>query len=304
MATSVLFLTYYVYLLLQITIVYGEENNAASKFKEPNSDTPEEVASLWKEKDEALWSYVESNVPAILEHTGHSTFDEHLRGVQSVLRFWDAKESLTSAGLFHSIYGTEGFQGFSLPLSERETISKLIGPYAEKMSFVFCMVDRTTVDKTVTDWEPNQPDNNNNTTYMLTARPELGRFKIELSKEEWLDFIELTLADWLEQVEGASQKPSNIYHWNIGEAYAYRRLAYRKMSELLAVERYPRLSIVAPHMFQAVMATESQMTRHLVQRRTPPISDAAMDAINALRAAGEPIPRDFAPEPMNIECNA
>jgi hypothetical protein len=28
------------------------------------------------------------------------------------------------------------------------------------------------------------------------ARTELGRFDISLTKEEWIDFIELTLADW------------------------------------------------------------------------------------------------------------
>ena len=27
-----------------------------------------------------------------------------------------------------------------------------------------------------------------------------------LDEEEWLDFLELTLADWLEQVEGAAEK--------------------------------------------------------------------------------------------------
>jgi len=42
-------------------------------------------------------------------------------------------------------------------------------------------------------------------TYKLRARPELGHFDIQLTKEEWLDFLELTLADWLEQVEGAAR---------------------------------------------------------------------------------------------------
>jgi hypothetical protein len=27
-----------------------------------------------------------------------------------------------------------------------------------------------------------------------------------VDEEEWLDFLELTLADWLEQVEGAAEK--------------------------------------------------------------------------------------------------
>ena len=46
------------------------------------------------------------------------------------------------------------------------------------------------------------PTNNGKKTFR--SRDELGRFLIPLQNdEEWLDFLELTLADWLEQVEGA-----------------------------------------------------------------------------------------------------
>mmetsp|Transcript_8121 Transcript_8121/g.11702 ORF Transcript_8121/g.11702 Transcript_8121/m.11702 type:complete len:306 (-) Transcript_8121:622-1539(-) len=303
MATSLaLFQVVLVYFSFSTIVAYASDETAASKFKAPNLNTPDEVVSLWKEKDEALWKYVEDNVPAVLEHTGHAAFDEHLRGVQSVLRFWGAPEHLTAAGLFHSIYGTEGFQGFALPLSERETIQKMIGPEAEKLCFIFCMVDRSTVDQTVFDWDPDASDEPAQFTF--TARPELGRFKIELNKEEWLDFIELTLADWLEQVEGAAKVSSDIFLWKTGEAYAYRRLAYQKMSELLAIQRSPRLKNVAPAMLEAVMATESVDTRHLVQARTPPMSKAAEDALRALRAVGEGIPEDLSPQPISTQCES
>ena len=118
---------------------------------------------------------------------------------------------------------------------------------------------------------------------------------MELSNDEWPDFIELTLADWLEQVEGAALKPSELFLWKTREAYAYRRHAYQKMSELLSVERAPRLQQIYRDMLQAVMDTESPETRHLVQPRTPPMSQAAADALAALRAAGEPIPENLDP---------
>ena len=44
-----------------------------------------------------------------------------------MLRAWGADEYLCNAGLFHSIYGTEGFQGFKLPLAHRGEIAELIG---------------------------------------------------------------------------------------------------------------------------------------------------------------------------------
>jgi hypothetical protein len=240
-----------------------------------------------------------------LDHTGSSAFDEHLKGVQAVLRYWGSPSYVIKAGLFHSIYGTEGFQGFSLPLSERAAIQHLIGTKAERLSFWFCMVDRSTLDATVFDWrEPLDPS----TILKLRARPELGRFDMLLSKDEWLDFVELTLADWLEQVEGAATKPSDLFLWKMGEAYAYRRLAYRKMSDILSVERSERLSEIPKQMLDAVMATESPETRQLVQPRTPPMADAAAHALDALRAVGEDIPVDLSPQPMAAhleeECEA
>ena len=51
---------------------------------------------------------------------------------------------------------------------------------------------------------PLTTNNNGGKGKMFRARDELGRFLIPLqNEEEWLDFLELTLADWLEQVEGA-----------------------------------------------------------------------------------------------------
>ena len=38
-----------------------------------------------------------------------------------------------------------------------------------------------------------------------------------------------------------SEKANPLYGWGVGEAFAYRRLAYHKMAKLLAQRRYPRL---------------------------------------------------------------
>ena len=290
--------------------VWGTDqcDSVACRFKAPNPQTPSHVTQTWHTEDTTLWAFVEEQVPDVLEHTGASAFDEHLKGVQAVLRYWGAPVHLTNAGLFHSIYGTEGFQGFALPLDQRAAIQSLIGPQAEKLAFVFCMLDRSTLDQTVLDYDTSTPDDNSSNSnssssqqevFQLRARPELGRFTMELTKDEWLDFVELTLVDWLEQVEGAAAKRSEIFLWqSVGHAYAYRRLAYRKMSEILAVERAPRLATIAPRMLQEVMATEAEATRHLVQPRTPPMSKAAADALAALRAVGEGIPDDLSPQPM------
>jgi hypothetical protein len=157
------------------------------------------------------------------------------------------------------------------------------------------MVDRNTVDKTVFNWSINGTASAG--TFSFRARPELGRFAIHLNKREWVDFIELTLADWLEQVEGAAEKENQIFRWKTGEAYAYRRKAYAKMVEILTQERRDRLGYIVREMHADVYGKEGTSTRHLVQPRTPPPTEEARKALEALRSAGEDIPVDFAPQP-------
>merc|ERR1712071_81589 len=140
--------------------------------------------------------------------------------------------------------------------------------------------------------------------YKLRSRAELGRFEIVMDTNEFLDFLELTLADWLEQVEGASKKENPYFLWKVGEAYAYRREQYKKMSQLLAHERSPRLAEIVPKMHRMVMETEPMETRNLIQPRTPPVSQAAERALDALRAAGEDIPLILAPQPTMSFINA
>ena len=210
----------------------------------------------WQRQDAQLHCFLQEQIPQALAHTGASSFDAHLVGVQSVLRTWGAREDVCRAGLFHSIYGTEGFQGFKLPLSHRPGIRSLIGERAERLVWIFCMVDRASVDQTLDTYDPTpnpnpNPDSNPDSNpypnlnpaehvgakvrqYAFRARLELGAFPIALQEDEWLDFLELTLADWLEQVEGASLKPSALFEWGVGEAWAYRRHAYAKMADILA----------------------------------------------------------------------
>lgn len=258
------------------------------------------VSDRWKtytktskmiDHDTELDNYLKSIISAegSLEHTGAAPFDEHLYGVKSVLRNWKSDEELADAGLFHSIYGSEGYQGFKLPLKERPSLRKLIGTRAERLVWIFCMVDRKTVDATLYQGIDE-------IKYEFTARPELGAFPIKLTGEkEWLDFLELSLADWLEQVEGAASKDNIHYNWKIGDAWGYRRSAYKKMSEILtsdrANDRKERLE-VAVRMLKEVYSAEGEDTKQLNQLVTPPITEAARLAREAVDSA-DMFPEDF-----------
>ena len=245
-------------------------------------DVPEKQREAWAQRDVGLHAEMRKRVPAALAHNGEESFDDHLVGVQSVLRAWGAPEHITDAALFHSIYGTEGFQGFSLPLSQRKDIADLIGARAERLAWIFCMVDRLSVDDTVLD--SSKP-------LVFRARPELGAFAMPLkSRAEWLDFLALSLADWLEQVEGAATKalPRPVGDglvWDEGEAWGYRRRAYAKMAAILEAEGPAWVRDVAPRMYAEVFAREPEATRGVTIPKTPPMSRAALDAARAVEAA-------------------
>jgi len=246
------------------------------------------VSSRWKTcsaerqasfaaKDAELQSFLKSSLPAALEHTGDTNFDEHLIGVQAILRNWGADEHVCSAGLMHSIYGTEGFQGFKLPLTNRAALRNLLSAPAERLVWIFCMVDRASVDQVVSKEMEGPPSE----TMEFRSRVELGSFPIALTKQEFLDFIELVLADWLEQVEGASEKENALFGWKVGDAWSYRRVAYEHMAALLAA-RVERLRGVADAMHAQVYAQEPPETKALHMALTPPMSQAAREAREAL----------------------
>ncbi|ETW01962.1 hypothetical protein H310_06491 [Aphanomyces invadans] len=243
---------------------------------------PARTAS-WKSMDVKLRKFLKASVPEALAHTGDAAFDEHLVGVQSVLRTFGADEEVCTAGLFHSLYGTEGFQGFKMPILRRPEIRRLIGPRAEQLVWSFCVVDRKVFDDALL----LRPDSVGHEPPQLLARPELGRFPLPpaTSTNEWLDFVELVLADWVDQVAGAAEKANPLFDWQKGEAWSYRRHAYAKMAELLAIhrpenDRGPRIQRIV----HEVYAAEPIATRELVQEVTPPMSDAAKEARDAMRS--------------------
>ena len=187
---------------------------------------------------------------------------------------------MQDAGLFHSVYGTEGFQGFCLPYERWDDVRALVGAYAERLVWTFCVVDRLSVDNDLDD-----------RTKSWLARPELGRFDVDASDGElsdisddadvktrrrdfWHDFITLTLADWLEQVEGASRTTSEIFEWfEPGDAWGYRRGAYARMVDIVAA-RYPKARVL----YDAVYAREGEKSKGVRQPITPPMSEAARRA--------------------------
>src|SRR3954470_21677337 len=88
-----------------------------------------------------------------IDHTSKS-YLAHLIGVYKYLEARGCSEEVCRAGMFHSIYGTELFQGFKLPVERREEVRALIGERAERLAYLNCAMDRATFDRAVAEPGP------------------------------------------------------------------------------------------------------------------------------------------------------
>jgi len=158
------------------------------------------------------------------DHVAHTdgSFLAHLIGVYRDLQSWGCDETVCRAGMFHSIYGTERFRRFALPLDRRDDVRRLIGERAERLAYINCAMDRASFDRAVERGvAPHSIDD------------RITQQKIELSADDFDDLCRIHLCDWLEQVPRSRQ-------WD------YRRASYKHIAE--------RLGGIAQQSYQAVFA--------------------------------------------------
>jgi len=146
------------------------------------------------------------------EDVAHSgkTYLGHLIAVYRLLDECHFTTDVCRAGMFHSIYGTELFQGFKLPVERRPEIQKLIGGRAEHLAYMNCAMDRETFDAALGLPGPSFP-----------VKDRLTGEVVPLDRNDYDDLCRVHLYDWLEQV------PRSRHGWG------YRKSAYRRMAERL-----------------------------------------------------------------------
>ena len=158
---------------------------------------------------------------------GHSSksYLAHAIGVYNDLKKWGCDEELARVGLFHSIYGTELFQGFTLPLERRDDIREMIGERAERISWMNCAIDRAYFDREV---------KRGTSPYRILDR--FSGQELDVSDEDFHDLCLVHMCDWLEQVERSN-------------AWDYRRAACAELANWLggiALESYQEIFKNAP----------------------------------------------------------
>ena len=144
----------------------------------------------------------------------------HVIGVYNYLKQRGCDEAICDAGMFHSIYGTELFTKFALPLERRDELKALIGERAENLGYLFSAMKREPFDEAVFQEEGPWP-----------LEDRFTGETVMLDEDVFHDMLVLQVYDWLEQV-------ARLGWWD------YRRKGYRQMAERLggdAWEEYQKV---------------------------------------------------------------
>lgn len=124
-----------------------------------------------------------------IPHSGRTLLD-HLVSTADIIRRWTDDEDTYKAALFHSIYGTEFFKNAPLKSQARERIVEVIGPAAERLVYIFCVMDRGSLnDALITS----------GSTYSVKWTGAPDRAPIELLEDDFARVIQIVWANSVEQ---------------------------------------------------------------------------------------------------------
>jgi hypothetical protein len=158
------------------------------------------------------------------ERIPHSkrTFLEHLVGTAAILERWDCGERACKAGLFHSIYGTQVFKNALLPFDRRPGIRELLGEDAERLAYIFCAFERSSLWKAIDRGEP----------YAVKAR---DGGPIEVSHADVADLVRIAWANELEQAAHVALSDEARVRFRQNLARSVPFLSPRALAELEAM---------------------------------------------------------------------
>jgi hypothetical protein len=70
-----------------------------------------------------------------IPHSNRTLYD-HLCNVEAILKICRCTDSVSTAGLIHSVYGTEFFK--TVTTTDRDTVKSVVGERAEYLAWLFC----------------------------------------------------------------------------------------------------------------------------------------------------------------------
>ena len=110
----------------------------------------------------------------------------HLLGTYHLLNEWGTRPALCDAGLFHSVYGTQGYEPAAVPAAMRDEVRGLIGTEAESLVWLFGSIRH----ETFVDNLHRQGD--------FRVQDRRTQERLAVSHEQFHDLIQLSVANTLE----------------------------------------------------------------------------------------------------------
>jgi hypothetical protein len=110
----------------------------------------------------------------------------HLHGTERLLRAWGACDEVRTAGLYHAVYGTDGYAPSLASLDQRQRIAELIGVDAERLAYLYGACDRERFHPRI------------GTPTQLLYSDRFRGSEYEISRMHLAQFCELTLANEIE----------------------------------------------------------------------------------------------------------
>lgn len=174
-----------------------------------------------------LTSYLQEVGATEVKHSDKG-YLAHAIGVYNDLKEWGWDEEMSRIGIFHSIYGTELFQGFTLPLERRGEVRNLLGERAEHICWMNCAIARRHFDKEILKTEGPFQIHDRFTDEI-----------VDVTDDDFNALCEMHLIDWLEQVGRSG-------------AFDYRRTGYRELAH--------RIGGTCLEKYEAVFAAAGEQT--------------------------------------------
>ena len=148
-----------------------------------------------------------------VEHSGR-TLLHHLLGTYEILHRWGCSQAVCIAGLFHSVYGTEGFSTSLLSESDRPLLQQLLPSDSEELAFLFGATSRGSLyDALRSDGAPR-------------LRLAHSNDWVDVERERLIDLLVMDAANFCEQAARAAEPI---------EEDDYSAMAYRELAPLLPV---------------------------------------------------------------------
>lgn len=143
-------------------------------------------------QSESLFAELQALGAGEFEHLNGS-LAAHLHGTESMLREWHAREAVCIAGLYHAVYGTDGYNPALVGLDMRQRITALLGQEAEQLAYLYGACNRRVYYPRI------------GTESQLTFADRFSNTEYGINNEQLRDLCELILANELEIAQGSEE---------------------------------------------------------------------------------------------------